>query len=378
VSRLAAQEGVAPQIKAKQIADEIAAVKRTLSMFDRYFSPEVPEAKTKEEIKVGPKVSGAPVNSQSMPAEQPITKQDTVRVYHSGSKGEGETGRWVSTNEKYAADYRPDLPLYYVDIPANDPRVQPDSTTPEQTVDKGFTFNFELTPEEASRLVEADRGVTKTYSEPIVEAYQPEEDYTENFDAPEPITDENIPDAPIGAVEMPVEESRILPDSIVEEDAAIAAAAEPVPEAPVVTEKRPAATAEDLMMLREEMFGKRIGWHDMTPEQRSVYEVERDKRFPPEDVEVYKSAGRLREPAPRNLREARMVGPTVKDYSPETKAWLKNVYSQLENRLEAIIPGKARIEFKTVRISPATVAASIEWRSPFLTSQPSKGSEKDP
>jgi hypothetical protein len=271
VSKVATQEGVPPQIKAKQIADEIAAAKRTLAMFDRYFSPEVPEAKTKEEIKVGPKVSGAPVNSQEMPPEQP---------------------------------------------------------TPDTVV--------EAAPE------------PEVVEEPTVEAYQPEEDYTEDFDAPEPITDENIPDAPIGAVEMPVEESRILPDSIVEEDAAIAAAAEPVPEAPVVTEKRPAATAEDLMMLREEMFGRRIGWHDMTPEQRSVYEVERDKRFPPEDVEVYKSAGRLREPAPRNLREARMVGPTVKDYSPETKAWLKNVYGQLENRLEAIIPGKARIEFKTL------------------------------
>jgi len=74
VSKVAAQEGVAPQIKAKQISDEIVAAKRTLSMFDRYFSPDVPEAKTKQEIKVGPKVSGAPVNSQAMPIEEPGSK----------------------------------------------------------------------------------------------------------------------------------------------------------------------------------------------------------------------------------------------------------------------------------------------------------------
>jgi len=327
VSKVAAQEGFAPQVKAKQIADEIVVAKRTLSMFDRYFSPEVQEAKTKQEIKVGPKVSGAPVNSQAMPVEQPSQKPDTVRVYHSGSRGEGETGRWVSTSKKYAADYRPDLPLYYADIPTNDPRVQPDPTTPDQTVDKGFTFNFELTPEEASRLVEAERDVTDTYAEPIV-------------------SEEEIPDMPIGAVEMPVEESRILPDSIVEEDSAVAA--EPAPEAPVVVEKRPAATVDDLMNLRTEMFGKPIGWHDMTPDQRSAYEAERDRRFPPEDVDVYQSAGRLRDPAPRNLREAHIAGPTVKDYSPETKAWLQNIYSRLSNRAEAIVPGQAKIELKTL------------------------------
>ncbi len=264
VSKVAAQEGFAPQVKAKQIADEIAAAKRTLSMFDRYFSPEAPAAKTKEEIKLGPKVSGAPVNSQAMPVEEPATKPEPVE-------------------------------------------------------------------------------------EPTVEAYQPEEDYTEDFDNPTPIaTEEEIPDMPIGAVEMPVEESRILPDTIVEEDAAIAAAAEPAPEAPVVKEKRPSATAEELMDLRTELFGKPIGWRDLTPEQMAVYEAERNKRFPPEDVDVYQSAGPLREPAPRNLREAHMVGPTVRDYTPETKAWMKNVYEQLQNRLDAIIPGQAKLELKTL------------------------------
>jgi hypothetical protein len=74
-----------------------------------------------------------------------------VRVYHSGSAGEGDSGRFVSTNKQYASDYRPDLPLFYIDLPASDPRVNsPDY--PDQGVAQGLTFNFELKPEEAARL----------------------------------------------------------------------------------------------------------------------------------------------------------------------------------------------------------------------------------
>ena len=36
------------------------------------------------------------------------------------------------------------------------------------------------------------------------------------------------------------------------------------------------------------------------------------------------------------------------------------------------------MEFKTARISPATVAASTDMRSPPFTNQPSKGRENDP
>jgi hypothetical protein len=88
-----------------------------------------------------------------------------VRVYHSGSKGEGDSGRWVSTNKQYAADYRKDLPLFYTDIPANDPRVN-NLDYPEQGLKQGFTFNFELTPEEATRLQEIPR--PETVEEPKV------------------------------------------------------------------------------------------------------------------------------------------------------------------------------------------------------------------
>jgi hypothetical protein len=263
VSKMAAEKGFAPQVLAKQISDEIASTRRTLSMFDRYFSADAPVAKTKEEIKQGPKISGASVNSQEMPVEAPAPEPDVAE-------------------------------------------------------------------------------------EPAVQEYQPE-DFTDTFEAPTPITSEdNIPEMPIGAVEMPVEESRILPDSIVEEDAAKNKPAEAAPEAPITVEQRPSATADDLVALRTELFGKPIGWHDLTPEQMAIYNAERDKRYPPEDVSVYNSAGPLREPAPRNLREAHAVGPTVKDYTPETQAWLKNVYTQLQNRLDAIVPGQAKIELKTL------------------------------
>jgi hypothetical protein len=89
-----------------------------------------------------------------LPAPSP---QGYVRVYHSGSVGEGQTGRWVSTDRKYASDYRPDLPLFYIDLPANDPRVNNPDYPDTQGVKQGFTFNFELTPEEAAQLKETPR-----------------------------------------------------------------------------------------------------------------------------------------------------------------------------------------------------------------------------
>lgn len=87
---------------------------------------------------------------------EPPLRDGMTRVYHSGSAGEGDTGRWVSTNRTYAANYRADLPLFYSDIPAGDPRVNnPDY--PEQGAAQGFTFNFELTPDEAAKLSEIPR-----------------------------------------------------------------------------------------------------------------------------------------------------------------------------------------------------------------------------
>jgi hypothetical protein len=83
-------------------------------------------------------------NEAATPAaiEEPPASDNMIRVYHSGSVGEGESGRWVSTDRRYAADYRSDLPFHYVDLPAEDPRVNnPD--LPDQSAARGFTFNFE-------------------------------------------------------------------------------------------------------------------------------------------------------------------------------------------------------------------------------------------
>lgn len=102
--------------------------------------------------------------------------KEFVRVYHSGSKGEGKTGRWVSTNKEYAKNYRSDLPLFYVDIPKNDPRVNnPDYA--DQGVDQGFTFNFELTPKEAAKLKPVEE--SKPAAEPK-KAYEPPKLYQDN------------------------------------------------------------------------------------------------------------------------------------------------------------------------------------------------------
>jgi hypothetical protein len=92
---------------------------------------------------------------ESVTSEEPQTPSGMVRLYHSGSVGEGDSGRWVSTSRRYAQDYRPDLPLFYIDIPENDARITPDYD--DQGVKQGFTFNFELTPEESTQLKDIPR-----------------------------------------------------------------------------------------------------------------------------------------------------------------------------------------------------------------------------
>jgi hypothetical protein len=94
------------------------------------------------------------------PAVQDTPKPGYVRVYHSGSAGEGDFGRWVSTNKRYASDYRKDLPLFYTDIQADDPRVNNPDYPDTQGIKQGFVFNFELTPQEAATLREIPREPT--------------------------------------------------------------------------------------------------------------------------------------------------------------------------------------------------------------------------
>lgn len=101
--------------------------------------------------------TGAKAKVGSSVSAEPSLQAGMTRVYHSGSAGEGATGRWVSTNRTYASDYRSDLPFYYLDLPKDDPRLNnPDY--PDQGVDQGFTFNFELNPGEAAKLKEISRG----------------------------------------------------------------------------------------------------------------------------------------------------------------------------------------------------------------------------
>lgn len=87
---------------------------------------------------------------QSVSREPPVSK-GMVRVYHSGSQGDGKSKRWVSTNRAYGENYREGAPAFYTDLPANDPRLV-NADYPEQSVAKGFTFNFELTEKEAAGL----------------------------------------------------------------------------------------------------------------------------------------------------------------------------------------------------------------------------------
>lgn len=213
-------------------------------------------------------------------------------------------------------------------------------------------------PEAAPEIAEADIEVQG----PVVSPEVARTEYTEEIPAevPEPIVaEEQVPEMPIGAVEMPVEESRVLPDTVVDDEYV----PEDIPEpAPVKTEQRPSATVDDLAALQTELFGEPKNVNDMTPEELAVYTVERDKRFPPQDVDVYYDAAPLNEPAPRNLREAILSGPTVRDYTPETERWIKGVYQQLGNRLKGIIPEGAELNFKTLIDAPAGYLSRGKFR----------------
>ena len=313
----------------------------------------------KATITARPKVAPAkPAKAEK--AAEPTPAVGTVRVYHSGSKGEGKSGRWVTTNKKYASDYRKDLPLFYVDIPANDPRVSPDEFNPEQSVSAGFTFNFELNPEEAARLQETQRepeeavaskdapkeqpseGAPVAPLEPQFEgiAAIPVEEAPAAEDAYTPI-EEDITEPPIGSVEMPIEEDRVGIDAVPEEPLGAPPEVEPPKQ-----ELRPSATDADLTALQTEMFGEPIGYRNMTPEQKAQYDKVRDERFPPVTTDVYNSMAPATG-APKTFREAQDRGPYVRDQSQETQNWLRTVYTQLQNRLDTIAP-ETKLHLKTL------------------------------
>ena len=149
---------------------------------------------------------------------------------------------------------------------------------------------------------------------------------------PEAVT--AIEEEPIGAVtpEAPVEEARYI-----EEAPAVSGPTEI--EQPTRKEMRPSATDEQLTALKIELFGEPKGYRDMTPEELSVYEAERDKRYPPMEVDLY-SAGPVKEARPvrRTLAQAEAEGPIVRDYTPETKQRYQDIYTALKSRLSGRVP----------------------------------------
>lgn len=151
-------------------------------------TPETQQAETQ-----GQEEPAAEPVEAAAPASEPPPKTGTVRVYHSGSAGDGKTGRWVSTDRNYASNYRPDLPLYYIDIPAGDPRVNnPDYVN--QGAAQGFTFNFELTPQEATQLAEINRKPDAGVAPPSDVAETEETDTEPAIQRPTPVTDKALLD----------------------------------------------------------------------------------------------------------------------------------------------------------------------------------------
>lgn len=89
--------------------------------------------------------------------EPPIAK-GMVRLYHSGEPVDPVNPRevWVSTDRRYAADYRQDSPFSYIDVPDTDPRLK--GAYEDQSVKRGFTKSFEMAPNETSGMKEIYRG----------------------------------------------------------------------------------------------------------------------------------------------------------------------------------------------------------------------------
>lgn len=294
VSKEAAQKGVAPGVYAKQIDDTLRSARSKLAQFDAYFGAVGPEP-------IQPTV---PKATAPAPAEAPAT------------------------------------------APAEGPVVA--SETPPATP--------VAAPEEAAVALPVEPPVEPVAAAEITEPtpFEAPEAVSEAV-APEPITEDQVPEMPIGAVELPVEESRVLPDTIV--DAEAMPQEVDIDPAATQTVKRPSATDEQLTALKVELFGKPIGYREMTPEQLSQYEAERDRRYPPVDTEVYLSAGQTGATKPRSLRDAAINNPVERAYTPETQEWMKKVYAGVQARLDAIVPEAAKAELRTLIPSPAGTLA---------------------
>lgn len=226
---------------------------------------------------------------------EPPPAPGMTRVYHSGARGEGETGRWVSTNKTYASDYRRDLPLFYTDLPSDDPRVSPDPLNPNQGVKQGFTFNFELAPEEAVKLRRIKRD-EKPKAPPV--------------------------ETPIGAVEA--EETPAAEEAV---------AAEPISAEPVGALPASQFTAPET----EPIAGVEPA-PDVAPEVTQEAPVEVPSA-PLEAPEVAPEAAQAAaDVTPKSLREAYAAGPKIAAPTKEVSEKFRNVYEALTQRLSSIAP----------------------------------------
>ena len=115
--------------------------------------PAVKPEPVAQETPKAPEVATLPPKTEaSFNAPNYGAPEGTVRVFHSGELGDGSTARQANTNPAYISLSNPDMPMFYTDIPANDPRI----TNPENKSRSG-NVSIELTPEESAGLSELSR-----------------------------------------------------------------------------------------------------------------------------------------------------------------------------------------------------------------------------
>ena len=124
-------------------------------------------------------------------------------------------------------------------------------------------------------------------------------------------------------------------------------------------EMRPSATVEQLTDLKVELFGTPMNVRDMTPEQLARYETERDKRFPPVETPVYYDA-RIAETRPRTISEVVAKPEALRPITPQAEAAQKRMFTELDNRLKAIVPEDVGLNIKTMIEEPGYLVRGRE------------------
>lgn len=150
-----------------------------------------PEEIINEAFKTSEEAQPVSLSPSSKKDKEPERVEGYVRVYHSGipssqeviskSPKEAQTAiepTYVSTSKETVAAPKPKEPIYYLDLPANDPRL----SSPEKKSDQGFVFNFQLSPEESKRLKKLSDGFESDYvNEPFGKSKDPLKQSSENI-----------------------------------------------------------------------------------------------------------------------------------------------------------------------------------------------------